>query len=335
MPIFKVQNSWCYFASKTCSIAITSVIVAVTLSGVPLFQKSDDSGSADMGKENFVFPLLDDTLNGKSRSDTTDSYAIAIKPCSVHETYRNRDEMGPPYRPAQQEVVPSLHEFTCRWAVGNEVSIDSMRLPMYVRAVGDSLRMGDALAYSVKMAAPEHLDYTDLFFVAEVGDSLFYADIERAFEGGNPESLTVRSICPIDVDSTSTQYIWYEYAEITRGEKDSTSVYERWIGRILAYDDRRGMRSLHKAPVRAEARKGGKVLGVTHWDVSMPEPGMMKIEKRLKKGGDVSLAPPDWLGRYVIDESATSKREVEAEAGYKLIIDTTEVENWREKYERY
>jgi hypothetical protein len=207
-------------------------------------------------------------------------------------------------------------------------------LPKYVRPVGDSLRIADLLAYSVKMAAPKKLDFKELIFVAEVGDSLFYTDFSRAHVDGNPESLQVRSIRPIDVDSASTQYVWYEYAEITRGDEDTTSVYERWIGRILAYDPRRGMRSLHKAPVRAEARKGGKVLGVTQWDVSMPEPGIMKIEKRLKKGGDVSLAPREWLGRHVVDRSATSKREVEAEAGYTTIIDTTEVENWREKYKQ-
>jgi len=197
--------------------------------------------------------------------------------------------------------------------------------------------MGDFLAYSVKMTAPETLDFKELIFVAEVGDSLFYTDFARSHVDGNPESLQVRSIRPIDVDSTPTQYIWYEYAEITRGDKDPTSVYEQWIGRILAYDPRRGMRSLHKAPVRAEARKGDEVLGVKQWDVSVPEPGIMRIQPRLEKGGDVSLAPRGWLGKHVIDRSATSKREVDLPrdaSNRTFLIDTTEVENWRETYDQ-
>lgn len=232
----------------------------------------------------------------------------------------------------------SLHELTCKWAgYQHSLSMDSTQLPRYIRATGDSLRVGNALVYSVRMSIPKDPDFIDLYLVAEVGDSLFYSEIQRAHEGGNPESLQVRSIRPIDVDSASTQYIWYEYAEITRGDKDPTSVYEQWIGRILTYDPRRGMRSLTKAPVRAEARKGDEVLGVKQWDVSVPEPGIMRIQPRLEKGGDVSLAPRGWLGKHVIDRSATSKREVDLPrdaSNRTFLIDTTEVENWRETYDQ-
>jgi len=177
----------------------------------------------------------------------------------------------------------------------------------------------------------------DLYLVAEVGDSLFYSEVQRAHEGGNPESLQVRSIRPIEVEGAESQYIWYEHAEITRGDKDPSSIYEVWEGHIFAHDEQRGMRRLHKAPVRAEARKGDEVLGVTQWDVSVPEPGIMKIEPRLEKGGDVSLAPREWLGKHMIDRSATSKREVDLPrdaSNRTFLIDTTEVENWREKYEQ-
>jgi len=308
-----------------------TILLSVLVWGVVLL------GGFELQTESALKPLQ---YSGQNVfSDTT--APIEEKACTSYEWFRTQTKeywRSEDYGSLFRTHTGSLHELTCRWAAYRRgLSFDSTRLPKYVQPVGDSLRMGDFLAYSVKMTAPETLDFKELIFVAEVGDSLFYTDFARSHVDGNPESLQVRSIRPIDVDSTPTQYIWYEYAEITRGDKDPTSVYEQWIGRILAYDPRRGMRSLHKAPVRAEARKGDEVLGVKQWDVSVPEPGIMRIQPRLEKGGDVSLAPRGWLGKHVIDRSATSKREVDLPrdaSNRTFLIDTTEVENWRETYDQ-
>ncbi len=331
MMIFHVSEPESHSFLQFLLIALASIFGTMVVGGTV----STDAKKIPRTAVPQDLPVLrTDHIGVYSESDTTRPRPIDVKPCSVHATYRNRENAFLPYEPVRDDVVPSLHEFTCRWAVGNDLSIDSTRLPTYVRPVGDSLRVGDALAYSVEMAAPDTLDYKDLYFVAEVGDSLFYKDIMRMRPDGRTQSAKVRSIRPIDVEGAESQYIWYEYAGFAKGEGHPTPVYEEWAGHIFSYDPRRGMRHLHFAPVRTEARTGDTVHGVRQWDVSVPEPGIMKIEPRLKKGDDVKIAPREWLGKHVIDRSATTKREVEARAGYRDIIDTTEVENWREEYEQ-
>ncbi|PQJ35331.1 hypothetical protein BSZ35_12610 [Salinibacter sp. 10B] len=218
--------------------------------------------------------------------------------------------------------------------------------------MGDSLRLSeDAVTYGVKMrpADPDPLDKSNLYLVAEVVDSLFFSDIGKArpYQDESPSTVSIRAMRPIDVPGADSQYLWVEIEERHLDEEGSpTGVYTRWRGHIFAYDRRRGMRHLHRAPVRVERTRGEKLIGAEQWDVSVPEPGIMLVEPRSKRGkvwentideGGVSLGPPQhWIGRHVIDPTATSKREVEMTPGsnYTKIIDTTEVENWREVYDK-
>lgn len=234
---------------------------------------------------------------------------------------------------------------TCRWAEDEKLSLDSTQLPKYVQPIGDSLRLSeDVLAYSVNMkevgnSSPKN----SLFFVAEVGDSLFYRHIEDYYEKNNDtdpkQSWRIRALRPLDVSGSQSQYLWFEFAYLTEGTKNGDHYSsENWTGHIFTYDDKRGLRHLHVAPIRAATRKNGSIVRAKQWDVSVPEPGIMVIEPRLEKGDDPTLeSPQHWLGSHVIDPKATTKREVDIPrdaTNQTIVIDTTEVENWREKYDR-
>jgi len=221
--------------------------------------------------------------------------------------------MGPPYRPARQEVVPSLHEFTCRWAVGNNLSIDSTRLPKYVRPVGDSLQIGDeTLAYSVKMReAGKKFPTNALYFVAEVGDSLYYHEVDTHYHDPDyDKSWQIRALRPLDVPEARSQYVWFEYNNIAEGTKDGKRyVSENWRGQVHTYDRQRGFRYLQWAPIRYEERIGGHLHGVRQLDVRIPEAGIMSIEERLQRGARVTQGR-GWrhrLGRQVIDTEAIER----------------------------
>lgn len=320
MSIFNAQRKWSCFSLRRSLLAFAITIGAAIMGGPTLFEDEDLKALLEGGSEEAVHAAA--TLNGFTNQivdDTTRPPPIEAKPCSVHATYLNREEIGPPYRPARQEVVPSLHEFTCRWAVGNELSIDSTQLPKYVRPVGDSLRLADdALAYGVTMIprkeGPTH-DPSVLYFVSEVGDSLYYKEIERARPlAFSPSRVHVRSLRPLEVSKAKAQYIWLEHALIRESRADSTVTLVEWRANVFTYDGRRGVRHLKMVPIRYEERKGERVLGVRQLDVRLPQAGIMEVEERLQKGAHVTKGM-DWhhrLGRHVIDPKAAT-RELEEE----------------------
>ncbi len=301
------------FSLRLWSLSLVSICVALVVGAMP-------GDRNRFGKSAKQVSFLEDTSLAppveQFQDDTTRSPAIEVKPCSIHATYRNREQMGPPYRPARQGVVPSLHEFTCRWAVGNDLSIDSTQLPMYVRPTGDSIRLGeDLLVYAVEMVQlkeePTHTPHT-LYFLAEIADSLYYKEIDDARPHSfTPSHIKVRSLRPLNVSDAQTQYIWFEYARSGEMRKDSTRTWEKWKAHIFTYDRRRGVRHLQWVPIRAEERKNGKLVGAKQWDVSVPEAGFMQVEKRLQKGKDLTLEPPEhWLGLHVIDSTAAGTESV-------------------------
>jgi len=224
------------------------------------------------------------------------------------------------------------------------LSLDSTRLPKYVQPTGDSLRLGkDILAYGVKMtpADPERLDPNDLYLVAEVADSLFYRRVgdARPYKNDSPSTVRIRAMRLIDVPGAESQYFWVEVeTQTVSKEKSSTSIETDWDGHIFTYDRRRGMRYLHHAPVREELKKDGELVGAQQWDVSVPEPGIMKVEPRLRRGkvrpgrGNVRLANRNWLGKHVIDPTVSPKREVRDDFNNRFVIDSSEVEEWKENH---
>lgn len=291
-----------------------------------------------------------------TRADTISPRPIEARSCQVYDWF-DAPENG--WESLSSSALPgthyaSLHELTCKWAAyQHELSLDSTRLPKYVRPIGDSLRLAeDALAYSVNMkevgnSSPKN----SLFFVAEVGDSLFYHQIDDYYENNidryydttgeaDPKQFwRIRALRPLDVSGSQSQYLWFEFAHLTEGTKNGNHYSsERWTGHIYTYDERQGIRHLHMAPIRSATRKNGSIVRAKQWDVSVPKPGIMLIEPRLEKGDDPTLeSPRRWVGRHVIDPAVTTKREVDIPrdaTNQTIIIDTTKVENWREKYEQ-
>lgn len=309
MPIFNVQRSRLRLFLELWGSALAGVLGILLLSGaVPLGVENETPLRGSTRQE--VANSKADRLGKRSVTDTTRPGPIAVKPCSVHATYRNREKAFLPYEPVRDDVVPSLHEFTCRWAVGNDLSIDSTRLPKYVRPIGDSLRLGnEVFAYSVKMMeAGKEAPMNALYFVAEIGDSLYYHEIDEHYH--NPDSKqfwTIRSLRPLDVSGATSQYVWYEYNSTTEGTKNGHWYRsESWTGHIYTYDEKRGFRYLQWAPIRSAVWKDGELVGAKQWDISVPEAGVMLVEPRLQKGKDMTLEPPEhWLGQHVIDSQAT------------------------------
>ena len=287
-----------------------------------------------------------------SGSDTTSPNPIQEWSCREYDWF-DAPENG--WESLSSSSLPgahytSLHELTCMWAAYQRgLSLDSTRLPKYVQPTGDSLRLGkDILAYGVKMspADPERTEQSELYLVAEVADSLFYEKIgdARPYKDDSPSTVRIRAMRLIDVPGGESQYFWAEVETQTVSKgRSPTEIHTRWHGHIFTYDHPRGMRHLERAPVREELRRSGKLVGAEQWDVSVPEPGIMKVSPRLKRGkvgaegvGDrVSVGPREWLGKHVIDKTVTTKREIEMpRSNLTRIIDTTEVENWEEKREQ-
>lgn len=279
-------------------------------------------------------------------TDTIDPSPIEAKSCAVYDWFYAAENgwESEGYGPLPGTHYASLHELTCKWAAYQHgLSLDSTRLPKYVRPIGDSLRIGkEVLAYSVEMVQleehPSNVQHT-LYFVAELSDSLYYKEITDTapHDPSYPDTVAVRSLRPLDVPQAEVQYLWFEYAKFGTSTQNGGSTWERWYARVLTYDRRRGMRHLTGVPIRYEKTKNGEFYGVRQLDVRIPKAGIMEVEERLQRGANLTKGM-GWhrvTGTHVIDPTATSKREVEAEAGYPIIIDTTEVENWREKYEQY
>ena len=249
-----------------------------------------------------------------SKEDTTRPTLIEVKPCSVHAAYRNRDQIVGPYGVGRDGIASSLHGFTCRWAADEKLSLDSTRLPEYVRPLGDSLRLSeDVLTYSVEMVQLKDYPSVDrhtLYFVAEVGDSLYYDEITKAApHSPNPSSFSLRSLRPLDVPGAESHYIWFEYAESgrdTQGEKVET--VNRWSASVFTYDSKRGMRHLTGVPIRIEMKKDGRLHGVRQLDVRIPEAGLMEVTERLQRGANITKGM-GWhrvLGKHIIDSTAYS-----------------------------
>ena len=276
-------------------------------------------------------------------ADTTSPSPIEARSCRTYDWF-DAPENGwesESYVSLPGSHYASLHELTCKWAAYQyELSLDATRLPKYVRSVGDSLRLGEGtFAYAVEMIEKgDSAPGKDLYFIGETGDSLYYHEVHhQQYSAKTEQWRKIRALRPLDVPGAEAQYLWFEYETGSKRNVDgSISASASWRGHIYTYDSRRGFRHLQWAPIRSEVRKDGQVTGATQWDISVPEPGIMLIEPRLEKGEGTKLEPPrHWIGRHVIDKTATTKREVEMPASnLTRIIDTTEVDNWREKYEQ-
>ncbi|WP_146110002.1 hypothetical protein [Salinibacter sp. 10B] len=236
------------------------------------------------------------------------AHPIPAKPCSVDTSYRTvqlyENEITDSYRSMGHYVAPSLHNLTCRWAQSYGHSTDPGRLPKYVQPTGDSLRLTEnVLLYIVRMAPPSG-ENKKAYLIAEIGDSLSYTHAHKGKE--------LRTLREVEVPGTDTRYIWLEYVDPA---SDSTEV--RWWGRIFTYDRQRGIQYAARAPVRFEMFEDGESIGYVQVDVSIPEPGIMKIEAR--DIPDSETLPTrlnrrsnfhKWIGRHVIDTTETDKRNL-------------------------
>lgn len=251
-------------------------------------------------------------------SDTSNRSVVDSKACTRYRWFREHkiskweEASFPVGRHGHKE---SLHELTCRWVASQHaLSLDSTRLPKYVRPVGDSIRLsGDALAYPVKMVQLQQKPVADaniLYYVAEVGDSLYYREIEEARpKDFDPSKVSVRSHRLLDVAETKSKYIWFEYAKSQQSDDSGTPTsIEEWKAHVFSYDKSRGMRHLAFTAIRREVRKNGKFHGARQLDVSIPEAGLMDVEERLQKGAKVTrgMAWHRFLGRHVIDTTVVS-----------------------------
>lgn len=262
-----------------------------------------------------------------ARPDTTQP--ITAKPCSVDISYRDEglhgNEITENYNDMGDYVAPSLHNLTCRWAQSYGHSTDPARLPKYVQPTGDSLQLSEnALLYIVRMSSPSRED-REAYLVAEVEDSLAYTHTAAG--------KYLRDVREVEVPSTNTRYIWVETVYIST--VDSSQV--RWRGHIFTYDRKRGIRYAARAPVRFEMFEEGESIGYTQVDVSIPRPGIMKIDWRDIPESDrlpTSLATQsnfhNWVGLHVIDRSETDKREYQEmpTTGSYVVVDSANATAW-------
>jgi len=260
-------------------------------------------------------PFLIRANSARISAVNTRDTLIASEPCRIHPAYRNRADAYVPYKPVLDGTAASLHDLVCRWAVDEDLSIDSTRLPRYVRVISDTLRLAeDAFAYAVRMIptedAPSYVP-NNIFFVGQVGDSLYYRDFgDERPDSRNPSRITIRDMRFMDVPGAKTQYFWVE-TEVNSTHVSSdrdTTEWTSWKGHILTYDASRGIRYLQSSSVRGEKYVNGEFQGMEQWDVSVPEPGIMVVTVRERKG-TMRWAPLDQLGRHVIDPGAVSNEQ--------------------------
>ena len=250
----------------------------------------------------------------KTGMDTTSPGPIAARSCRTYDWF---DAPRDGWKSLGSSPLPgthyaSLHELTCKWAAYQRgLSLDSTRLPTYVRPTGDSLRLGDdALAYAVKMLQrrdpPTSIPNT-LYFVAEVGDSLYYKKIaDSRPQSTAPTTVEVRSLRPLDVPKAETQYIWFEHEKSSVFRNDSTMRREEWRAHVFTYDRPRGIRYLQWAPIRYAEWKSDSLVGARQLDVRFPEAGLMEVEERFQRGARVTRGM-GWrhrIGMGVIDSTA-------------------------------
>ena len=243
-------------------------------------------------------------------ADTIQPNRIAVASCLEYEGFQEHGVEYRPYKPSMG-YVQSPHELACRWAASQDLSIDSTRLPRYVEVMSDTLRLAeDAFAYVVRMTptedAPSYSPH-HIYFVANIADSLYYRDFGKVRRSGpSPHRTWIRSMRTFDVSNAASQYIWVETGSRLAHSNDSTTITERWKGNILTYDTRRGIRYLKNTPIRAERIVNGETVGMEQWDIAVPEPGIMEVSVRERRGERVVLAPLEWLGPHIIDPEAVS-----------------------------
>lgn len=265
--------------------------------------------------------------------DTSRTSPIPIKSCRKYKGFRNLQKWG---------SIDSVHELTCRWIkqkkeLGiypkNALPLDPETLPSYVETSEDSLQFDNMVAYGFEISPPRK-PWTvkrSYFLVAEVGDSLYHKNV-MGFEPRKDvqTNIRVRGLRPIEVPGASTQYIWFEVATKSSNRNDSSKT-ESWTGHVFTYDGRRGVRFLSYAPVRSEVYKeNGELSGLYQLDVSVPEPGLMKIEERTYKGKIKNRGWVDWIGLHVIDPEVTEKRKYDAmpTTGSYVVIESTKADAW-------
>ena len=248
-------------------------------------------------------------------TDTIQLNRIAVASCLEYEGFQ---EHGAEYRPYEPSIgyVQSPHELTCRWAASQDLSIDSIRLPHYVEVMSDTLRLAeDAFAYAVQLRPPFDDRYRvnkTLYFVTTIADSLYYRRLQSFGISRSSPSMTIRGLRRLDVPHAQATYLWVKTEKrhtSTRGDTLPTTRVE-WRGHVLTYDPSRGVRYLSKVPIREEKIRDGETVAFEQWDVSFPEPGIMMVGVRERKGevskGSPYFAPPEWLGPNLIDREAVS-----------------------------
>ena len=197
-----------------------------------------------------------------------------------------------------------------------ELSVDSTRLPRYVEVMSDTLRLAeDAFAYAVQLRPPFDDRYRvnkTLYFVTTIADSLYYRRLQSFGISRSSPSMTIRGLRRLDVPHAQATYLWVETEKrhtSARGDTLPTTRVE-WRGHVLTYDPSRGVRYLSKVPIREEKIRDGETVAFEQWDVSFPEPGIMMVGVRERKGevskGSPYFAPPEWLGPNLIDREAVS-----------------------------
>lgn len=257
---------------------------------------------------------------------------IPASPCNVVDTsyrkgLREDAEITEGYRSMGEYVASSLHNLTCRWVTEYGYNPDPARLSEYVQPTSDSLRLSeDFLLYVVRLDSIASKKEGIPYLVAEIGDSLTYTHTAAG--------KYLRDIREVKVPGTNTRYIW---VETIRSNVGSSQKEVGWWGHIFTYDQQRGIRYAARAPIRYEIFENGTSIGYTQVDVSIPRPGIMKIDWRDIPESDrlpTRLATQsnfhNWIGLHVIDRSETDKREYQEmpTTGSYVVVDSANATAW-------
>jgi len=258
------------------------------------------------------------------------------------DEYRNMERDVFKVRP--EGKLRSIKELACMWVDSKNINVGQKKVSDYLKLHEDSICLGKGVKVYAAKTIPAGEGEGVIYFLQKNKENIYYKEVGKFKPNGKryKEEAYLRSIRKIDVKGAKSEYIWFEIGKRAVSVEKPQTVTIRWSGDIFAYDDVRGMRHLHSAPVRVKKTRGGKLVGLEQWDVSVPKPGIILVERRIKKGkvgrrtvreGGVMLGPREWLGRHVIDTTVTRKREVRSPVKGRRIIDSSRVEEWKEEWQ--
>lgn len=280
--------------------------------------------------------------------DTSKLGAIPATPCTIYDWFvEPTDNDRAKMRSFSPRYISSLHEMTCQRAVMTQrllVSFDSTLLPRYrVEVMSDTLRLAeDAFAYAVQLhptpTERQRMEKT-MYLVANMADSLYYRRLRsKDATAERQQQFSIRGLRTLNIPGAKRTYIWLELESLSRSRQlvphpeaarmDSVpaKAFREWQGYVFSYDEAQGLRYPLDGvvPIRGERIRAGDIVAFEQWDVSFPEPGIMMVDVRDRKGEVLKDSPyfaaPEWLGPHVIDREAVADSSV-----YRYLLEEPDI----------